>query len=1098
MSIDPSAAPHPHSIGWPDEESGLSLIKPRSHVYSAKRARTTLSDRSIALPPGDHATAGRADTVALLAAAVAAVLHRYSGQGSIPVGIPLQTGDEVLEACPAVIEVSGDEGFGALLARAEAGCAEARRGPPATFRERVRARGREGMSNRNPLFALAVEDVADVRHPEPRADVILRVGRGEVLTVAVDYSARLFDAAAVGRFVGHVLRLAADGLARPTVPIALLGMLDARERAWIEAAGRGPERAIPRCGVHDLVLEQAARTPAAPAIVDHATTCTYAELEQLSARLSAALAARGVGPDARVGLLVAAGAPQIAALLAILRTGAAVAPLDPTWPPARLRWAISDAGLALVVADAAHQRGVPDGISTLDVADTASPSPEVFPAVQPDDPLYLLYTSGSTGVPKAVVVPHRTLLNLIAWQRERAADPGPRRTLQRTSLAFDVGFQEVFSTLAGGGCLVVADEDERADVSRLPGLLAGHEIQRLFLPPVALAQLAHLATGTALDLGRLREIIVAGDQLRITTPMARLFRQFPDCTLDNQYGPTETHVVAAHLLEGASTSWPELPPIGRPVSNCRLRIIDAHGQLVPVGIVGEIVVEGAPVALGYHGRDEETLRAFVETPGGGGRAYRTGDRGRLREDGAIEFVGRADRQVKIRGYRVELGEVEAALAQMLGVREAAVIVEDDPAGDRRLVACVVTQDRGVDAAALRAGLQERLPPHMVPASADILVSDELPVTATGKLDRAALRNRSRTASARTEPLGDLETRIAAVWARVLDLAAIGPHDDYAAIGGHSLAAIQIASELHDLYGVTIPLRLLLDGGTVARVAERVRTARSRGSGSTESAAPPDTRDAGGLQDMTLPDGEVIATPFAPETAYLYTDVCVHRSYEGAGIRFPADGTYVDVGANVGLFARHVLERAPASRVIAFEPAPVLVAALRRNLRAFGARATVIEAAASDKAGMAAFTYYPKLSGMSSLHADPTRDAGLLRCIVANTAGEVPDGDGWLNERIERRFLQVETTTLEQALIARGITRIDLLKIDVQRAERAALRGVGRLWPAVRQAVVEVHDEDGALADVQRFLGALGFRVKVAQIAALHRGTPVHFAYAVRP
>jgi FkbM family methyltransferase len=185
-------------------------------------------------------------------------------------------------------------------------------------------------------------------------------------------------------------------------------------------------------------------------------------------------------------------------------------------------------------------------------------------------------------------------------------------------------------------------------------------------------------------------------------------------------------------------------------------------------------------------------------------------------------------------------------------------------------------------------------------------------------------------------------------------------------------------------------------------------------------------------------------------------------------------------------------------VIAFEPAPVLVAALRRNLRAFGARATVIEAAVSDQAGLAAFTYYPKLSGMSSLHADPARDAGLLRCIVANTAGELPDGDGWLNERIERRFLQVETTTLEQALIARGITRIDLLKIDVQRAERAALRGVGRLWPAVRQAVVEVHDEDGALEDVQRFLGALGFDVKVAQIAALHRGTPVHFAYAVRP
>jgi amino acid adenylation domain-containing protein len=604
------------------------------------------------------------------------------------------------------MEVSGDEGFGALLARAEAGCAKARRGPPATFLERVRACGREGVSNRNPLFAVAVEDVTDVRHPEPRADVILRVDRGEVRTVAVDYSARPLDAAVVCRFAGHVLRLAADGRARPTVPIALLSMLDARERAGIEAAGLGAERAIPRCGVHDLVLEQAARTPAAPAIADHGTTCTYAELERLSARLGAALAARGLGPGARIGLLVGAGTPQIAALLGILRTGAAVAPLDPTWPPARLRWAASDAGLALIVADAAHRPDVPDGVSILDVAETAGPSPEVFPAVQPDDPLYLLYTSGSTGVPKAVVVPHRTLLNLIGWQRARAADPSPLRTLQRTSLAFDVGFQEVLSTLAGGGCLVIADRDERTDVSRLPRLLAGHEIQRLFLPPVALAQLAHLAARAPLDLGRLREIIVAGDQLRITMPIARLFRQFPECRLDNQYGPTETHVVAAHVLEGASTSWPELPPIGRPISNCRLRIVDRHGQPVPVGVVGEIVVEGAPVALGYHGREEETRLAFVAMPGRGGRAYRTGDRGRLKEDGVIEFVGRADRQVKIRGYRIELGEVEAALVQLPMVREAAVIVEDDPAGDRRLVACVVTHDRAVDAAAVGSALRQ--------------------------------------------------------------------------------------------------------------------------------------------------------------------------------------------------------------------------------------------------------------------------------------------------------------------------------------------------------------------------------------------------------
>jgi amino acid adenylation domain-containing protein len=438
-------------------------------------------------------------------------------------------------------------------------------------------------------------------------------------------------------------------------------------------------------------VSQARKVPDALAAVHGDDRLTYAGLDEAAGRFAAALRARGIGPGERVGLSVDPGFDRCIALLGTLRAGAAYVPLDPAYPRARLELMAGDADLALVIASAGVENvfaGLGTSVVTPDSLAAFAGEPLVDSLASPDGPAYLIYTSGSTGTPKGVVMPHRALANLIDWQVSEPGFGEPLRTLQFTPLSFDVHFQEIFSTWAVGGELVLVDEPVRRDPTRLLAVLERDEVERIFLPFVALQQLAEVAVTHGPLPGSLREVVTAGEQLQVNDVIRAFFERLPGCRLHNHYGPSETHVVTAHTLQGPPATWPLLPPIGRAIANTVIHLRTDEGRAAPHGEPGELCAGGDCVADGYWRRPELTAERFVEAPDGG-RMYRTGDLARRAPSGDLLFLGRLDDQLKIRGHRVEPGEVEAEILKHSAVRECAVAARDDGHGGRRLTAYLV-------------------------------------------------------------------------------------------------------------------------------------------------------------------------------------------------------------------------------------------------------------------------------------------------------------------------------------------------------------------------------------------------------------------------
>ncbi|WP_146210353.1 non-ribosomal peptide synthetase, partial [Vitiosangium sp. GDMCC 1.1324] len=441
----------------------------------------------------------------------------------------------------------------------------------------------------------------------------------------------------------------------------------------------------------------------------------------------------------------------------------------------------------------------------------------------PEALAYVIYTSGSTGVPKGVAMHHRPLLNLIRWQVERS-EAGKGKTLQFSALSFDVSFQEMFATWGAGGELVVIEEELRLEARGLLEKMESSGVERLFLPFVALQNLAEVAEREGLAPSRLKEVITAGEQLRVT-PALRGWMKRLGGVLENQYGPTETHVATALRLEGEAEKWPELPSIGKPIANTRVYLLDANGEPVPVGVAGELYIGGVAVARGYLHREELTREKFLTDGVGGkpgGRLYRTGDWARYLPDGNIEFLGRRDAQVKVRGFRIELAEVEAALARHPAVKDVAVVAREAGSGGKRLVAYVVPQPgQEVEVASLRTFLKERLPEYMVPSA--FVSLEAFPLTPSGKVDRKALPvlEVEATRDEFVAPRTPLEEVVAGIWAPLLGLKRVGARDNFFDLGGHSLLATQVASRLRELLRVDVPVRMLFEVPTVAELAARL-------------------------------------------------------------------------------------------------------------------------------------------------------------------------------------------------------------------------------------------------------------------------------------
>ena len=421
---------------------------------------------------------------------------------------------------------------------------------------------------------------------------------------------------------------------------------------------------------------------------------------------------------------------------------------------------------------------------------------------------------------------HRSLCNLLSWQLQTSTHFTPVRTLQFASLSFDVSFQEIFATFYSGGTLALISEELRRDAVGWLHYLRDHSVERLFLPFVALQQLAETAAHERIVPESLREIITAGEQLHITEPIISLFNKLKDCTLHNQYGPSESHVVTAFTLTGPSDTWPSLPPIGRPISNTQIFLLDRYLNPAPVGVAAELCIGGESLARDYLNRPELTAEKFIPDPFSskpGARLYKTGDLARYLPDGNIEFLGRIDNQVKIRGYRIELGEIEAVLAQHSRVRESIVIAGEGSAGDKRLVAYIVPRESAPTTNELRAHLKAKLPDYMVPSAFVFL--DMLPLTSNGKVDHRALPSQDHDVADSKQvyvaPGNASEQAIADIWVEILGVKRIGVHDNFFDLGGHSLLATQVRNRLRSRLNVELPLRRMFEAPTIAELAEDI-------------------------------------------------------------------------------------------------------------------------------------------------------------------------------------------------------------------------------------------------------------------------------------
>lgn len=578
-----------------------------------------------------------------------------------------------------------------------------------------------------------------------------------------------------------------------------------------------------------LFEAEAKRAPDAVAVEFGGECLTYGDLLRRAKRLGRRLRALGAGPDVPVGICLARSMEAVIGVIGVLEAGGMCLPLDPGYPMARLQMILEDAAPAVILTDASSHEllsQLPSEHRLLRVDLVDQPEGEAgLPAEGPRaaDLAYLLYTSGSSGRPKGVAMGHAAFANLIRWQVSRFGSAAAARTLQFSSMNFDVSFQEIFSTLCSGGTLVLVTEEIRLDREALVEFIGAQKIERMFLPFVALQQLAEAASGRTEIPCSLREVITAGEQLRITPEIAALFGRLGSCSLENQYGPTETHVVTAFRLSGPAKEWEPLPPIGRPIENARVYLLDGYRRPVPISVVGELFVAGLPLARGYWGSPQMTAEKFVPDPfsaDSNSRLYRTGDLACYRDDGNINYLGRRDEQVKIRGFRVEPGEVEATLEKEPSVRSAVVVAREDASGSRRLVAYVVPANpEPPTGRQLRRFLERSLPPYMVPS--DFVSVEAFPMTPSGKVDRLALPAPDRERSVGEDflaPRTPLEEILAGIWKDVLGIDRVGLHDNFFDLGGHSLLATQLVSRIAESFRVRLPLRRVFEQPTLEGVS----------------------------------------------------------------------------------------------------------------------------------------------------------------------------------------------------------------------------------------------------------------------------------------
>jgi amino acid adenylation domain-containing protein/thioester reductase-like protein len=835
----------------------LNLPTDRSRP-STKTINADVVTRSV--PPSlraaleEHASGERHTLPDVLLAGYAAVLSRYAQQQDFAVGVAvppswLPDGDELVgpleNTLPLRFELDGGESLAALVSRTEVALGEAVEHARLPFEQIVEAAQPMRDLSHTPLFqaffafeeewetqelpGATAQPVDLVTTWTPHDVDLYAVRRGGELSLRAQYNTDLFDRGTVERLLSHVLLLLESAVAEPRRPLADFPLLTADERERVTAWNDTRQEHRGPWTLHGLIEEAAAANPDGVALTSSTAEMTYASLDLRGEALAAELAAHGVGPESRVGVLSDRSVHAVTGLLGVLKSGGAYVPLDPSYPAERIEVVAQDAGIALLV-------GTPDvlarfsdtlsGVTRVEIptSDPATAVSRPETRTTGNDLAYVIYTSGSTGRPKGVAVEHRQIVSSTV-ARSACEEPGlPERYLVLAPLTFDASGGGLYWTLRRGGTVVLPNEQEVLDPALLSDLIRSKEVTHVDGVP---SQYAVLLEAHPEAHESVRTTVLAGELLPPGL-VAEHFRRAPNSALFNEYGPTEATVWASvHRVTAADADGSRVP-IGNPIPNTQVRLLDKQFNPVPPGVPGELYIGGGGVARGYVNRPAATAERFLPDPftdDPGARLYRTGDLAKYRADGAIEFLGRADTQVKIRGFRIELSEIENVLLRHQLVAEAVVTVREDQPGGPRLIGYVVpVVGRVLAQETLVKHMLGQVPDYMVPSA--FVTLERMPLTRHGKIDTAALPAPETLAAGEfVEPQTELEAEIAETFADLLGLPKVSATGDFFELGGNSLLVARLSAQLSRQQDVSLPVEQIFRVPTVAGVAQAVEESR---------------------------------------------------------------------------------------------------------------------------------------------------------------------------------------------------------------------------------------------------------------------------------
>ena len=793
----------------------------------------------------------------VMLAAFQALLCRYTRQYDIAVGSPIagrsRSELEALIGCFVNMlvlrtDLSGEPDFIDLLQRVKETTLEAYAHQDVPFEKLVQVLLPQRDLTRSPLFQVVFNlqnspwtglqlDAAkmlpfNLHAGSAQFEMSLIVGEtSSGMEGFIEYNTDLFEAATIARMIRHYSLLLSTIASEPHARIDSLAILGPEERGMLLKDFNATAVFIPEKTVIRLFEEQVDRTPNATAVQFGEDSLSYGELDQQANQLAHHLTKIGVGPEMLVGVCLYRSLNMVVALLGILKSGAAYVPLDPSYPADRLSFMLEDAQIRVLVTESFLRGSFPAQRVQIVSMDedwkdiSSNAAARIDHCIDGTSLAYVIYTSGSTGKPKGVAVPHRALANHMQWMQREFGFHSQDRILQKTPFTFDASVWEFYAPLLIGGQLVMLQPDSHRDPKLLMEAIVKDEITRIQMVPALMSAL--LGTENLKEALHLRQVFCGGEAL--SADLAQQIWGQTDVEIVNLYGPTEG-TIDATFWRSARCQLNGYVPIGQPISNVQAYVLDENMALAPIGVQGELFICGDGLARGYMNRPGLTAERFVPNPygGPGTRMYRTGDLVRWQANGNLEYLGRGDQQIKIRGFRIELGEIEAALQEHAGVRHAVVVVREDMPGDKRLVAYYTVNDvvekeaaSGSWAEELRFQLAGSLPEYMVPSAYVRL--EKLPLTANGKLDRKALpapEDDAYGVRGYEAPLGEVETKVAAIWAEVLHVERVGRHDNFFQLGGHSLLAITLIERLRQR-GLQIDVRALFAQPTLADFANSI-------------------------------------------------------------------------------------------------------------------------------------------------------------------------------------------------------------------------------------------------------------------------------------